>query len=39
MATARSLRQRWREESVPTGMRRPLLLRALDELYAARRTA
>ena len=39
MAVARSLRARWRAEGVPMAARRPLLLRALDELYAARRTA
>jgi len=39
MATARRLRKSWRAESVPMGLRRPLLLRALDELYAQRRSA
>ena len=33
---AERLRARWREERVPIGARRPLLLRALDELYATR---
>lgn len=37
MATARNLRARWREEGVPMAARRPLLLRALNDLYAVRR--
>lgn len=39
LACAESLRARWREEGIPMEARRPLLLRALDELYAARRAA
>jgi uroporphyrin-III C-methyltransferase/precorrin-2 dehydrogenase/sirohydrochlorin ferrochelatase len=39
MATAERLRTRWRAESIPMGARRPLLLRALEELYAARSVA
>jgi siroheme synthase-like protein len=39
MSTARSLRLRWREERIPMAARRPLLLRALNELYSVRRTA
>jgi uroporphyrin-III C-methyltransferase/precorrin-2 dehydrogenase/sirohydrochlorin ferrochelatase len=33
MATARRIRARWHEEGVPMAARRPLLLRALNELY------
>jgi siroheme synthase (precorrin-2 oxidase/ferrochelatase) len=39
MSTARGLRLRWREERIPMAARRPLLLRALNELYSVRRTA
>lgn len=39
MATAERLRTRWRAEGIPMGARRPLLLRALEELYAARSVA
>jgi siroheme synthase-like protein len=35
LATARSLRARWRAEGVPIADRRPLLLQALNRLYAA----
>ena len=34
--TAERLRARWRAEEVPIAARRPLLLRALDEMYATR---
>jgi len=34
---ARSLRENWRREGVPMAERRPLLLRALNEIYAERR--
>jgi siroheme synthase-like protein len=37
--SAQRLRARWREDGVPMAARRPLLLRALDELYKSRRTA
>jgi len=36
VGAAERLRAHWRAEGVPIGQRRPLLLRALDELYAAR---
>jgi uroporphyrin-III C-methyltransferase/precorrin-2 dehydrogenase/sirohydrochlorin ferrochelatase len=39
MATAERLRAQWRAEGVPMAARRPLLLRALDELYSARSVA
>lgn len=39
MAIAWSMRARWRKEGLPMSARRPLLLRALDELYTARKTA
>jgi len=39
METAERLRARWRAECVPMDARRPLLLRALDELYAKRSVA
>jgi uroporphyrin-III C-methyltransferase / precorrin-2 dehydrogenase / sirohydrochlorin ferrochelatase len=39
LASAEDLRRRWREDGVPMEARRPLLLRALNELYAARRAA
>lgn len=38
-AEAERLRARWREEGVPMAARRPLLLRALQKLYAARKAA
>jgi siroheme synthase-like protein len=36
MDTAKSARQAWRRDGVPMEQRRPLLLRALNDLYAAR---
>lgn len=36
VGAAERLRARWRAEGVPIDRRRPLLLRALDELYATR---
>ena len=39
LACAENLRTRWRAEGVPMGDRRPLLLRVLNDLYAARRAA
>jgi hypothetical protein len=36
IATAEGLRARWRAEGIPMPGRRPLLLRALNELYANR---
>jgi siroheme synthase-like protein len=39
LTSAESLRTRWREEDVPMEARRPLLLRALDELYRTRSPA
>jgi siroheme synthase-like protein len=36
VTSAERLRTRWREDGVPLEARRPLLLRALDELYCAR---
>jgi siroheme synthase-like protein len=36
MAAARSVRREWKEKKVPFGARRPLLLRALNDLYAKR---
>jgi len=36
VTAAEQLRMRWRAEAVPVEARRPLLLRALGELYAAR---
>ena len=36
IASAERLRVRWREDGVPVEARRPLLLRALHELYSAR---
>lgn len=38
-AEAERLRPAWREEGVPMSARRPLLLRALDRLYATRSVA
>ena len=35
MATAKSLRREWKEKRVPFAERRPLLLRALNDLYSA----
>ncbi|MBI3726551.1 uroporphyrinogen-III C-methyltransferase [bacterium] len=37
--TAREARRRWRENGVPVSERRPLLLEALNELYARKRAA
>lgn len=39
VASAERLRARWRTEGVPMQARRPLLLRALDEIYGARERA
>src|SRR5262249_26438013 len=39
IASAERLRARWREDGVPIEARRPLLLRALEELYSARGSA
>lgn len=39
MATARESRQEWRRDGVPMEQRRPLLLKALNRLYAAREGA
>jgi uroporphyrin-III C-methyltransferase / precorrin-2 dehydrogenase / sirohydrochlorin ferrochelatase len=39
MATARESRQAWRRDGVPMEQRRPLLLKALNRLYAAREGA
>jgi siroheme synthase-like protein len=36
MATARSLRRQWKEKEVPFASRRPLLLRALNDLYSTK---
>jgi uroporphyrin-III C-methyltransferase/precorrin-2 dehydrogenase/sirohydrochlorin ferrochelatase len=36
VTSAERLRVRWREDRVPIAARRPLLLRALEELYSAR---
>ena len=36
LASAERLRSRWRADRVPVEARRPLLLRALDELYSVR---
>lgn len=36
MDTARRARQEWRRDGIPMEQRRPLLLRALNDLYAAR---
>jgi uroporphyrin-III C-methyltransferase/precorrin-2 dehydrogenase/sirohydrochlorin ferrochelatase len=37
--TAHSLRKQWREEGIPMSSRRPLLLNALNELYARKSAA
>jgi uroporphyrin-III C-methyltransferase/precorrin-2 dehydrogenase/sirohydrochlorin ferrochelatase len=39
VTSAERLRARWRAEGVPIAARRPLLLRALDEIYGAREPA
>ena len=39
MQTARDSRQAWRRDAVPMEQRRPLLLKALNRLYAAREGA
>lgn len=37
LAAAEGLRAKWQASAVPTSDRRPLLLRALNELYGARK--